>query len=168
MLDVGSGTGVFLPFLVDAVGPDGEVYALDISSAMLEQSKPKGFSRVRYVCAPVERIPLGDNVFDAVVCYNSFPHFVDKAACVREMARVLKEGGLLVIADLQNREALNQYHSRKSPVIAHDFLPHDAAMRSFAESAGLTGTTIDDGARGYTLVALKASGIGAALPPHLV
>jgi len=60
VLDVGSGTGVLLPFLSRAVGPTGRIYELDISPAMLEQARAKGFAEADYLCAPAEDIPLPD------------------------------------------------------------------------------------------------------------
>ncbi len=157
VLDVGSGTGVLIPFLLNAVGPEGKIYALDISPAMLERSKAKGFPNVEYVCAPVEKMPFSDGCFDAVLCFNSFPHFIEQATAVREMARVLVDGGRLVIAHLLSREALNECHSHLGGAIAHDLLPDDATMMSLVESAGLAGATIADGSSGYMLTAVKPS-----------
>ena len=82
VLDVGTGTGILIPFLLGAVGPEGRIWALDISPAMLERAKAKGFSNVNYVCAAVEKMPFSDGSFDTVMCFNAFPHLIDKATAV--------------------------------------------------------------------------------------
>lgn len=155
VLDVGSGTGVLLPFLVEAVGPEGRVFALDISTAMLERSKAKRLKRVEYICAPAEAIPLGDNTCNVVVCYRAFPHFADKQAATKEISRVLLPGGCMVIAHPQSREELNEMHRHMSGPVSGDFLPDDDTMMMLMESAGLTNVRIYNGPSGYKLLAVK-------------
>lgn len=155
VLDVGSGTGVLLPFILEAVGPKGRVFALDISPAMLERSKAKGFRQVEYICAPVESIPLEDSTCHAVLCYSAFPHFADKKIALQEMTRVLVPGGHLIIAHHQSREELNEFHRHMTGPVKDDYLPDDHTMRMLAGSAGLVDVQITDGPSGYTLSAVK-------------
>lgn len=155
VLDVGSGTGILLPFLLEAVGPEGRVFALDISPAMLERSKAKGFKRVEYICAPAEAIPLDDNTCDVVVCYRAFPHFADKLAATKEMSRVLVPGGRIVIAHPQSREELNELHRNMDGPVRGDFLPDDETMMMLMKSAALADVRICNGPSGYMLLAVK-------------
>lgn len=155
VLDVGSGTGVLLPFLLEAVGPEGRVFALDISPAMLQRSKSKGLKRVEYICAPAEAIPLDNNTCDAVVCYNAFPHFADKQAAVKEMSRVLVPGGTLVIAHGQSREEVNELHRHMNGPVHDDYLPDDETMMHMLKAVALTNIQICNGPSGYMLLAVK-------------
>lgn len=157
VLDVGSGTGVLLPFLLEAVGPKGRVFALDISPAMLERSKAKGFERVEYICAPAEAIPLEDNTCDVAICYRAFPHFADKQAATREMSRVLVPGGRLVVAHPQSREDVNELHRHMDGPVRGDGLPDDNVMMMLMKSAGLTNVQIYNSPSSYVLLADKPS-----------
>jgi SAM-dependent methyltransferase len=58
-----------------------------------------GSSRVRLVRAPAERLPFPDAVFDLVVSTDSFQHWRNQAAGLRDIGRVLTPGGCLVLAD---------------------------------------------------------------------
>lgn len=155
VLDVGSGTGILLPFLLEAVGPEGRVFALDISPAMLERSKGKGFKGVEYICAPAEAIPLEDNTCDVAVCYRAFPHFADKLAAAREMSRILVPGGRMVIAHPQSREDLNELHRHMDGPVRGNRLPDDDTMMVLMKAAALMNVRIHNGPSGYLLLAVK-------------
>ncbi len=54
VLDVGTGTGVFLPFIIESVGSRGRLIALDVADQMLLRAKAKGFAgNVDYLCVIV-------------------------------------------------------------------------------------------------------------------
>jgi SAM-dependent methyltransferase len=55
----------------------------------------------RFVQGNVVRLPFRDATFDVVVCRNSFHHFEDPAAVCREMARVVRGQGRIVIEDMR-------------------------------------------------------------------
>src|SRR6185295_10788404 len=55
----------------------------------------------RYVRGEVSRLPFRDASFDVAVCRNSFHHFDRPAAVLSEMARVLRDGGRVVIEDMR-------------------------------------------------------------------
>jgi len=79
VLDVGTGTGVFIPYLFDSIGKKGRIVALDIAEEMLKKARTKRFDgNIDYLQADIGEIPLPDGTFDSVVCYSSFPHFQDK------------------------------------------------------------------------------------------
>jgi len=130
VLDVGTGTGVFLPFLLDRIGKNGRVVALDVAEAMLLRAKAKGFQgNIDYICADVMDIPLDNAIFDAVVCYSSFPHFQDKPRAFAEIYRVTRSGGSLSICHTKSRAEINEIH-HQIPEVHHDTIPEADKMQS--------------------------------------
>ena len=94
VLDVGTGTGVFLPYILKSIGTNGSVVALDIAEEMLKRARTKSFNgSIDYLQADIMDIPLGSGIFDSVVCYSSFPHFRNKVKAITEINRVMKKGG---------------------------------------------------------------------------
>lgn len=138
VLDVGTGTGVLLPLLREAIGRKGKLFAMDFSFKMLEMAKlrdcPGGKALMN---ASVESIPFHSNQFDRVTCFSAFPHFPNKAKALFEMVRVLKSGGHLFIAHLHSVEEINQLHRQVGGSIAHDFLPHPERIKSLMKESGL-------------------------------
>lgn len=154
VLDAGCGTGILLPFLRGLVGPGGKVYALDLSEKMLAEARSKfPYPEIVYLLAPAEDIPLPEACCEAVVCFSAFPHFVDKPRAVREMARVLRPGGRMLIAHAQGRGAVNRRHAQLGGALAEDLLPDAAEMRRLLAAAGLREVTLTDREDLYLLLA---------------
>jgi ubiquinone/menaquinone biosynthesis C-methylase UbiE len=102
LLDVGAGTGRFLSFVKDAQ-PRLKVIALDLSEPYLDRTRRALSTHrgTRFVNAPAENMPLKDASVDAAVSiylFHELPPRV-RTAVAREIARVLKPGGLFVLAD---------------------------------------------------------------------
>ena len=155
VLDVGTGTGVFLPFLLRKIGGNGCIVALDIAEKMLEVARGKGFDgKIDYLCADVTDIPLSGGIFDTVVCYSSFPHFRDKPKAFAEISRVVKTKGWLFICHTSSRDTINQIH-RSIPAVQNDTIPDENEMRAILSMAGFTDIEIDDGNESYLASARK-------------
>lgn len=97
-LEVAVGTGLNLPFYPSEI----ELTGIDLSSAMLAVAR----QRARQLGRPVDlreadalALPFPDASFDTVVCTFSLCAIPDEQAAVREMTRVLRPGGLLLLAD---------------------------------------------------------------------
>ena len=113
VLDVGTGTGVFIPFLLEKIGSKGKLFCLDFAEEMLKKARAKNFKgNIRFICADIMNNNLEGSFFDALVCYSSFPHFQDKLAALKEMYRLLKSGGRLFILHTSSREAINKIHKQ--------------------------------------------------------
>lgn len=99
VLDVGCGTGVVARLAAGMVGPEGTVAGLDVNAGMLAvaRSVTPGDSPIEWHEASAEAMPFPDAAFDAVLCQLSLQFVPDRAMAVREMRRVLKDGGRLVI-----------------------------------------------------------------------
>ena len=143
VLDVGTGTGILLPFLREAIGPQGRLLAIDFSFKMLEEAKNRDFPGEKSITnASVEAIPFRSDQFDRVTCFSAFPHFPNKAKALLEMVRVLRTGGTLSIAHLHSVEEINQFHQAVGGPVAHDFLPHPERIRSLMKDSGLDEVSI--------------------------
>lgn len=102
LLDVATGTGRFLTFVKDN-WPKLGVAALDLSAAYLDHSRKelKAWRDVRYLEANAEMMPLLDASQDIVTCiylFHELPPAV-RPVVAKEIARVLKPGGLFVLVD---------------------------------------------------------------------
>ncbi len=158
VLDIGSGTGVLLPFLIAELGDEGKIVALDFSAEMLGQAKAKTFQPlVGFAQADVLAIPLADNSVDLAICNSVFPHFNDRVKALKEIARVLRNNGRLVICHTMSREMLNRLHQSVGGVIANDLLPPEFQLRGLIKQAGLRVTHFEDGPERYLLVAEKSA-----------
>jgi len=147
VLDVGTGTGIMLPHMLDMVGPQGEVIGLDYSERMLEvarQKFPPGvFPNLRLVRGDASLVdPLG---VDRVMCYSVFPHFVDQRGTLKNLVRGMRPGGTLVVAHSSSREEINGIHIETGREVANDFLPTmEEMMLMFMEAGLVVRMAIDD------------------------
>jgi len=158
VLDIGSGTGVLLPFLIAELGDEGKVVALDFSAEMLGQAQAKNFQPiVVFAQADVLAIPLADNSADLAICNSAFPHFDDKVKALREIARVLRNNGRLVICHTMSREMLNRLHQSIGGIVASDLLPDEFQLRGLINQAGLKITHFEDGPERYLVIAEKST-----------
>ncbi len=99
-LDVATGGGHTALALAPFVR---EVVASDITQEMLDAAerfiRGKGVSNVRFAEADAVTLPFGDAEFDLVTCRVAPHHFPDCGQYVREMARVLRPGGVAAVID---------------------------------------------------------------------
>ncbi len=104
VLDAGCGPGrVTLP-LAEAVGPPGEVIALDVQDEMLARTRAKaeaaGLTNIRYLQAELGEGKLSLNTFDRIVLVSVLGEIPHQAAALRELHAALKPGGLLSITEV--------------------------------------------------------------------
>jgi ubiquinone/menaquinone biosynthesis C-methylase UbiE len=158
VLDIGSGTGVLLPFLITELSDEGKIIALDFSAEMLGQAKAKNFPpMVGFAQADVLAIPLADNSVDLAICNSVFPHFNDKVKALKEIARVLKNNGRLVICHTMSRAMINQLHQSAGGIVASDLLPDEFQLRRLVKQAGLKITHFEDRPERYLVIAEKSA-----------
>lgn len=99
--DIGCGTGEDERSLARLVGPCGQVLGFDLSEAMLEQARDRhsDLTNVTFHQASAQALPARDASFDAVRADRVLLHVPDPAATLREMLRVLRPGGRIVISE---------------------------------------------------------------------
>lgn len=98
LLDVGCGTGVLLTGLSSAV-PEAKLSGVDPSPVMLEMARRRLDEAVLLERSYAERLPFADATFDVVVSTSALHYFRNPLGALREMARVLRPSGRLVLTD---------------------------------------------------------------------
>lgn len=104
ILEIGFGTGHCLVEIAEAVGPEGKVFGIDISDAMLELSrellkKHQLAERVDLICADAEQLPFADNSLNGIFTSFTLELFdtPEIPKVLEECHRVLKPGGRLAV-----------------------------------------------------------------------
>ena len=101
-LEVGPGSGVYLPALLEAFAT---VTATDVERAHLEHLEPR-FPDVRFVEGDITRPAEGEGPFDLILCSEVVEHIPDSGAALRGMARLLRPGGVLILSTPQRYSPL--------------------------------------------------------------
>lgn len=113
VLDAGCGTGRALPPLRAAVGPSGLVIGADLTPAMLREAVRAGRDRDgALLLTDVAALPLRAGSLDAVFGAGLVSHLASPAENLRELARVVRPGGVLALFHPIGRAALAARHGR--------------------------------------------------------
>jgi len=98
LLDIGCGTGILLERIAQAQ-PEAVLTGVDPSPEMLTLARARLQARAALHEGHSEQLPFPDATFQVVVSTSAFHYFHDHERAVREMHRVLRPGGLLVLTD---------------------------------------------------------------------
>jgi len=155
ILDIGTGTGVMIPFYRERT--TGRISALDMSENMIAVARrkfpPEDYD-VDYVVSDLyDYKPEGS--YDVIVCYSCFPHFTDKQGAVNHLSGLLKDGGKLMISHGCSRDHINKVHEEAGSTVCEDRLPNMSAMESMMERAGLKVIWEKDDERTFSLIGIK-------------
>jgi len=105
--DVGCGKGVMIEHLLKT--EPQQIIAVDISAEMIRHGKTLiDDLRVEFINGDFYEVSFPR--LDAVVFFNSYPHFIDKGSLADKLAQIIKEGGTLVIAHSFGRVDINGKH----------------------------------------------------------
>ena len=104
ILEVGPGTGYYTLDVAEWVKPDGRVDILDLQPEMLDHTMrragERGLANVTPTQSDATSMPYVDGSFDAAYLVTVLGEIPDQDAALRELARVLKPGGRLVVGEL--------------------------------------------------------------------
>jgi len=136
VLDVGTGTGILIPYILKRIGSEGKIVALDYAENMIKKSKEK-FSQKEYpnVSFVAENFYnfTSNCPFDSIICYSCFPHLEDKKLFFQKSFDLLKWNGTLLIAHSSSRAEINKMHTRKHEAVHEDFLPSPGEIKALGE-----------------------------------
>jgi ubiquinone/menaquinone biosynthesis C-methylase UbiE len=157
VLDVGTGTGILIPFLSSAVGSPGLITAIDYAENMVKICKLKymHLNNVTILRQDVENLDLPSASFDAVICFGLFPHLDHRVKVLMNLYRVLKRGGRLIIAHALSSAEIRIHHHCTASAVASDVLPEESEMRQLLQTAGFTEISINDERGQYLCLATK-------------
>ncbi len=174
VLDLGSGAGFDVFLAAGRVGPGGKVIGLDMTPEMIEKARANaaaaGHANVEFRLGDIERMPVESGSVDLVISNCVLNLVPDKAAAFREIARVLRPGGRLAVADIvldaplpaELQDDEDAYCACISGAVSrHDYL---AGLRA----AGLADVTVVSEADAAALLASDCCGEGALLPRGMV
>jgi len=103
VLDLAGGTGDMSALFADAVGADGRVVLTDLNAPMMTVGRDRlldqGLCQVQFCRAPAEALPFADLIFDCACISFGLRNFTDKDLALRELLRVLKPGGSLLVLE---------------------------------------------------------------------
>jgi len=142
VLDIAGGTGDMALAFADKVGLGGQVVHTDINLAMLRQGRErlidKGVLLPTAVC-DAEQLPFADGHFDLVCVAFGLRNMTHKDRALREMARVLKPGGKLLVLEFSKvapplTKAYDWYSFEVLPRLGKMVAGDDASYRYLAES----------------------------------
>ncbi|WP_028895683.1 class I SAM-dependent methyltransferase [Syntrophorhabdus aromaticivorans] len=155
VLDVGCGTGVLVPFILQRITTKGMLYELDFADRMLETNRQlHKEENIRFVLADAESAALAKASCDSVVCFSCFPHFDDKAKAMINLSGILKPGGTFVVSHFDSSEGINKHHESCHAVM-HDRLPDQSVMRDLLKAVSLTIDLFIDEPGFYCIIATK-------------
>jgi len=154
--DVGTGTGVLIPLLARAVGAQGAVVAIDYAPEMIRQARRKRFpATVELLVADIHSTGFAPSSFDAVICNACFPHFAHKRRAMKEIRRILKPGGVLVISHPTGRSSVNRLHGSASGPVRRDRVPPGDKMARTLSECGFVPVSVIDEERFYLVKARR-------------
>ncbi|MEU6684027.1 class I SAM-dependent methyltransferase [Streptomyces sp. NPDC046832] len=142
VLDAGCGTGRALPPLRAAVGASGVVLGADLTPAMLREAVRAGRDREgQLLLTDVAALPLRSGSLDAVFGAGLTSHLGSPAEDLRELARVVRPGGVLALFHPIGRAALAARHGR---ALTPDDLRAEPNLRPLLAGSGWRLTSYAD------------------------
>ncbi len=142
VLDIAGGTGDLALAFAEKVGTTGRVVHTDINEAMLREGRNRllnaGVVLPTLVC-DAEKLPFPDNHFDVVTVAFGLRNMTHKDAALREMNRVLKSGGKLLVLEFSKvakplAKVYDWYSFKVLPTLGKLVAGDDASYRYLAES----------------------------------
>ncbi len=150
--DFGSGSGIYVLHIAEALDHSGHVYAIDIQKDLLKRVKNeatrRGFKNVEIIWTDLEKTgssKIADHKLDLVLISNLLFQVENKATVLHEAARIVRPNGRLVIIDW--RESYGSMGPEKSDVVTLE------KAEALAKDAGFVPDhTFAAGAHHYGLV----------------
>ena len=150
LLDCGCGTGPMISLLYEK-DPSKHYTGIDLTPRMIEVARAKELSGVDWVVGDCEALPFENEVFDAVICANSFHHYPNPQKFFDSVQRVLRPGGRLILRDYTAAGPVLWLMNHTEMPLANLFGHGDVAaymldeVRGFCDAAGLCVEKLEKG-----------------------
>lgn len=152
ILDLGTGTGVLIPFLVERIGKTGKIVAVDYSKEMLKRAIEK--------YSDITPSPVFLNIdfetetirgeFDRILLYCVYPHLHTPIDTLKWLEKVnLKEGGTITIAFPCDNSFINNIHREKHS--ESDILPTPEVLAQTLREEGFEVDVLEDSKEAYII-----------------
>lgn len=106
ILDIGTGTGVLIPYLQKR--DPQYIWSIDLADKMIEKAQEKYYKNVTFLKKNFYKFREKD--FDYAICFDAYPHFLDKKGFRKRLYKSLKENGRFVIAFDNSKKVINKIH----------------------------------------------------------
>jgi len=127
VLDVACGTGILFPYYE---ARNCQVTALDLSLGMVEEARKKTKDKnIEVIHTSLEEFD-SSQVFDVVMIYNAFPHFINYQETINHALSLTKKQGYLSIAHSLSKKRLDEMHQNKANPVSQ-MLPELQDLISF-------------------------------------
>ena len=127
VLDLACGTGIVARNVAPLVGPRGIVIGLDLNPDMIDMARvaaERDEIAMEWHTGPAEQLPFPDENFDLILCQFGLMFFTDRHAALKEMHRVLRRDGRVVLSVWQGLDRHPFYQTL-----------HDVSLRHFGKSS---------------------------------
>jgi demethylmenaquinone methyltransferase/2-methoxy-6-polyprenyl-1,4-benzoquinol methylase len=156
ILDMGSGTGILIP-IFEQLKLKHNIFELDISSKMLLTAKEKYLQKdnVKYIQADAHFLPFINNYFNTVICFQVYPHFLDKNMVTKELYSTLKNHGFLIILHLMGHKELNEFHRQAGREVERDRILPAAKLAELLSTCGFIIKCVEENPDLYLVIGEK-------------
>ncbi|MCH5240456.1 MAG: class I SAM-dependent methyltransferase [Muribaculaceae bacterium] len=155
ILDLGTGTGVLIPYIADKIGETGRICAVDYSKEMLKRAMQK-FGKVKPTPEFRQLDFENDHIegeYDRIILYSVFPHLHSPIETLQWLKKVnLKEGGLIFIAFPTGPDFINNIHQERHS--DSEILPNATDLALYLKENGLNARAIVDTEQAYVVEVL--------------
>lgn len=152
VLDVASGTGVMIPYYKER--GVSHITAVDIAPKMVEVMEQKFGSdkSISILCGDVEEVELPE-MYDCIIIYNAFPHFLDPERLLDFLSTKLNPGGTLTVAHGMSKHVLDAHHQSVASKVSNGLMEADDLADLMSDNLLVVEKISDD--RMYQVVGLK-------------
>lgn len=151
VLDLGTGTGVLLPYLAGRVGADGHVTAIDISEGMLDIAKAKygDIPNVKFLKLDFEEDAIPGS-YDVILLYSVYPHLHHPFETIDWLLKInTNPGGRIIIAFPSDEKFINEIHHRRNSTSDH--LPPASILTTTLRDNGFNALLLADTPDSYII-----------------
>jgi ubiquinone/menaquinone biosynthesis C-methylase UbiE len=127
VLDIACGTGIVARNVAPLVGSRGIVIGLDLNPDMIDMARTaaeRDHIAIEWHTGPAEQLPFPDENFDLILCQCGLMFFTDRHVALKEMHRVLRKDGHVVLSVWQGLDRHPFYQTL-----------HDVSLRHFGKSS---------------------------------